>query len=84
MAMDVGKDVPERGRLNRPDLARAMAVRFRRCRGWCRTGRLAGLRPGRVDLIRGHNSGYKVTGLHGFAPEELLQKIFGEARSASP
>jgi len=39
---------------------------------------------GRVELVRGHKSRHKVVKLHGFAPEEVLQKIFGGASSASP
>ena len=31
---------------------------------------------GRVELIRGHKSRHKVVKLHGFAPEEVLKKLF--------
>jgi hypothetical protein len=39
---------------------------------------------GRIELVRGHKSRHKVVKLHGFTPEEVLQKIFGGASSASP
>jgi uncharacterized protein (TIGR00251 family) len=32
---------------------------------------------GRVELIRGNKSRHKVVKLHGFSPEEALQKLFG-------
>ena len=31
----------------------------------------------RIELIRGHKSRHKVLKLHGFTPEEALQKLFG-------
>jgi uncharacterized protein (TIGR00251 family) len=30
---------------------------------------------GRVELVRGHKSRHKVVKLHGFAPEEVFQKL---------
>jgi len=39
---------------------------------------------GRVELVRGHKSRHKVLKLHGFTAEEVLRKMFGGARSASP
>jgi uncharacterized protein len=32
---------------------------------------------GRIELVRGHKSRHKVLKLHGFTPEEALQKLFG-------
>ena len=43
-----------------------------------------GCARGRVELVRGHKSRHKIIGLHGFAPEEVLQKIFGGANSTNP
>jgi uncharacterized protein (TIGR00251 family) len=37
---------------------------------------------GRVELVRGHKSRHKIVRLHGFTPEEVLQKFFGGANSA--
>jgi uncharacterized protein (TIGR00251 family) len=36
-----------------------------------------GCARGRVELVRGHKSRHKVVKLHGFAPEEALQKLMG-------
>jgi uncharacterized protein YggU (UPF0235/DUF167 family) len=30
---------------------------------------------GRIELVRGHKSRHKVIKLHGFTPEEVLQKL---------
>ena len=38
------------------------------------TGKLDCAR-GRVELVRGHKSRHKVLKLHGFKPEEVLQKL---------
>jgi uncharacterized protein (TIGR00251 family) len=38
---------------------------------------------GFVELVRGHKSRHKVIKLYGFAPEEVLKKIFEGASSAS-
>ena len=32
---------------------------------------------GRIELVRGQKSRHKVLKLHGFKPEEALQKLFG-------
>ena len=37
---------------------------------------------GRVELIRGHTSRHKTIKLHGFKPEDILQKISGGAGRA--
>ena len=37
---------------------------------------------GRVELIRGHTSRHKTIKLHGFKPEDILQKISGGAARA--
>ena len=37
---------------------------------------------GRVELIRGHTSRHKTIKLHGFKPEDILQKIFRGAGRA--
>jgi uncharacterized protein len=40
-------------------------------------GRLDCVR-GRVELVRGHKSRHKIVKLHGFKPEEVLQKLLGD------
>ena len=37
---------------------------------------------GRVELIRGHTSRHKTIKLHGFKPEDILQKLSGGAGRA--
>jgi uncharacterized protein (TIGR00251 family) len=37
---------------------------------------------GKVELIRGHTSRHKTVKLHGFKPEDILQKNFGGAGRA--
>jgi uncharacterized protein (TIGR00251 family) len=37
---------------------------------------------GRIELIRGHTSRHKTIKLHGFKPEDILQKISGGAGRA--
>jgi hypothetical protein len=32
---------------------------------------------GRVELMHGHKSRHKIVKFHGFAPEKVLQKLFG-------
>ncbi len=32
---------------------------------------------GRIELVRGHKSRHKAVKLHGFKPEQVLQKLFG-------
>ena len=37
---------------------------------------------GRIELVRGHKSRHKVVKLHGFTPEEVLQRICPTSSSA--
>jgi len=37
---------------------------------------------GRIELIHGHKSRHKVIKLYGFAPEEVLERIFSASSSA--
>jgi hypothetical protein len=37
---------------------------------------------GRLELVRGHKSRHKVLNLHGFTPEEVLERIFPANSSA--